>query len=341
MKKVCVLALAAGLVSTPVMAKEFLKMGSVAPGMSIFTINTTFANIVNKYVKDIEIQVSATGTATRHQLLTARGRMDVFMSSPIGTMLLVRQIGPYKKVKNGKELAKNLRHILTYEAGPYHFVTYDSLGIKTMADLKGKKVFVGPPGGAATRNAIRMIKLQTGMVPGKDYEKLNMGWSAAIQAFQDKKFDVLVFPTNPPSPAIQQIALTNKLRLLPLDLSKMGPLMRVPGRTIRTIPAGIYGKNVVNTKDVTTLGAVVGIGVRAGLSDDLVYRMTKAFWSHLKEVHATAPWMKYTINRKAALSVIPRPLHPGAAKYYKEAGFKIGRVYKVGQKWDARKDTLK
>lgn len=340
-KKLVAIALATCVVSAPAAAKDFLKMGSLAPGMSPFTVNTAFANIVNKYVKEIEIQISATGTATRHQLLAAKGRMDIFMSSPIGTMLLVRQIGPYKKVKNGKELAENLRHILTYEIGPYHFVTYASSGIKTMADVKGKKIFVGPPGGAATRNAITMIKLQTGLLPGKDYTKLNMGWSAAMQAFQDKKFDVLVIPTNPPSPAIQQIALTNKLRLIPLDLSKMGPLMRVPGRTIRSIPAGIYGKNVVNKGAVPTLGALVGIGIRKDIPEALVYKMTKAFWTHINEAHASAPWMKFTVNKKLALSVVPRPVHPGAAKYYNEAGMKIGRVYKVGQKWNAREASGK
>ena len=85
-------------------AAEFYKMGSLAPGMSPFTINTAFASIVNKYVPDTKIQVSATGTAMRHQLLTAQGKMDFFMGSPIGIFLMYKQIGPYKKLKNGPEL---------------------------------------------------------------------------------------------------------------------------------------------------------------------------------------------------------------------------------------------
>ncbi len=94
-------------------AAEFYKLGSLAPGMSPFTINTAFASIVNKYVPDIKIQVSATGTAMRHQLLAAQGKMDLFMGSPIGIFLMHKQIGPYKKLKNGPEMVKKIANIFT------------------------------------------------------------------------------------------------------------------------------------------------------------------------------------------------------------------------------------
>ena len=325
------LALGAGAAE----AKEFYKMGSLAPGMSPFTVNTAFATIVNKHVKDVQIQVSATGTGIRHQLLVSRGKMDFFMTGPIGQWLMEKQIGPFKKLKNGKELSARLRNIFTYEIGPYHYVTYADSEITKIADLKGRKVFVGPPGGAATRVVTQMVKNQTGMIAGKDFAKINMGWSAAIQAFQDKKFDVLIFPANAPSPAIQQIALSNRLRLLPVDVTKQARLLRTPGRTIRNIDPTLYGKNMVNTEPVTTLGAMVGIGVRANMPEDMVYRITRAFWENIAEVHATAIWMKNTVNLKVALAVVPFGMHPGAARYYREKGLKIPEPFRSDQKWDA------
>ncbi len=105
-------------------ATDFYKLGSLAPGMSAFTINTAFASVVNKYVPDTKIQVSATGTGMRHQLLTAQGKMDLFMGSPIGVFLMHKQIGPFKKLKNGPELVKKIANIFTYELGPYTYVTY-------------------------------------------------------------------------------------------------------------------------------------------------------------------------------------------------------------------------
>ena len=326
------LALSAGQAG----ATEFYKMGSLAPGMSPFTINTTFANIVNKYVPDTKIQVSATGTAMRHQLLTAQGKMDFFMGSPIGVFLMYKQIGPYKKLKNGPELVKKIAHIFTYEIGPYTYVTYANSGIEKIADIKGRNVFIGPPGGAATRVVRTMIKSQVGYQDGKDYKKVNMSWSAAIQAFQDKKFDLLVVPANPPSAAIQQIALQNKIRLLSVDISKQGKLLATPGRTKRVIAADAYGPNQVNDKPVPTLGALVGLGVRADMPAETVYAMTKAFWEHIDEVHAAAPWMKRTVNLEAALEVVPGRLHPGAEKYYREIGRKIPVAWQPGDKWVAK-----
>lgn len=317
-------------------AVDRFKMGSLAPGMSPFTVNTAFASIVNKHVPDTRIQVSATGSGMRHQLLVAQGKMDFFMMSPIGNFLMEKQVGPFKKLKNGKDLVQNIAHLMTYEIGPYHFVTYANDNITDMSQLRGKNVFIGPPGGAATRVVAQMIKSQTGMVADKEFKKINMSWSAAIQSFQDKKFDVLIFPANPPSPAIQQIALQNKIRLLPVDISKQSKLLATPGRTKRVIPAGVYGKNMVNSEDVPTLGALVGIGTRANMPEAKVYAMMKAFWENIDEVRSAAPWMKDAITIERALEVVPGRLHPGAERYYKEIGAKIPEPYQVGDKWVAK-----
>jgi TRAP-type uncharacterized transport system substrate-binding protein len=56
---------------------------------------------------------------------------------------------------------------------------------------------------------------------------------------------------------------------------------------------------------------------------DLVYKMTKAFWEHVDEAHAMAPWMKTAVVRQKALDALAGDLHPGAEKYYREIGMKI------------------
>ena len=88
--------------------------------------------------------------------------------------------------------------------------------------------------------------------------------------------------------------------------------MRTPGRTKRVIPPDAYGANQVNNAPIPTLGALVGLSVRANMPAEKMYAITKAFWEHLDEVHAAAPWMKKVINLDAALEVVPGKLHPGA-----------------------------
>jgi TRAP transporter TAXI family solute receptor len=164
--------------------------------------------------------------------------------------------------------------------------------------------------------------------PGRDYKQVKMGWGAAATAFQDRKFDVWIPTTNAPSPQVQQIVLQNKIRLLGLDKAKFDhpaakEYFRQPGRVVSEIDPAVYGPNLVNTKPILATGAYVGLGTRADMPEDVIYKMTKAFWEHIDEAHAMAPWMKSAVNKEQALAAIAGKLHPGAEKYYREIGLKI------------------
>jgi len=325
MKSIATFSAAATLAVTAIAAPahaEIYKMGGMSPGMSNFVVNATFARIVTKHVPGAKFQVTATGTAVRHALLTAQGKMDFFMASATINWLMVNHIGPYRRLKKGPELEAKIGHILTYQIGAYHYVTFADSGIKKLADIKGRKIFVGPPGGAATRVTIGRIKEVTGLVARKDYDILAFSWDAAIQAFQDRKIEMMVVPTNIPNPSIEQVAITNKIRFLDVPV-KVTKLQLALGATVNTIPAKAYGANQVNEGPVRTHGAWVGIAVRLSMPKETVYKMTKAFWTNIKEAHGVAKWMKNTLTLKDAVKHIPGRLHPGAEQYYREIGLKI------------------
>lgn len=308
--------------------KTFYKFGSFPPGTTPFIVNTAWANAVNKYVPGVEVQISATGAATQHMLLATEGKMDFFMGASSAYWLMYKQIGPFKKLTDGPARTRKMAMILSYPLGVYHFVVYADSGIKSLADIKGKQVFLGPPGGVATRNTELLIEAMTGYKPGKDFTQVKMGWGAAATAFQDRKFDVWIPVTNAPSPQVQQISLQNKILLLGLDKSKFDhpaakEYFKQPGRFVTEIGPHVYGANQVNTAPVLSTGAYVNLSTRADMPADLVYKMTKAFWEHIDEAHAMAPWMKNAIDLHKALDALSGKLHPGAEKYYREVGLKI------------------
>jgi uncharacterized protein len=311
-------------------AQQFYKLSSLAPGATPYVVNTTFAKIVNKYVPGVEIQVTATGSATRHALDAARGKIDFFMSAPVLQFFMSKRLAMYKKVKDAPELAKNLRTIFNFPIGAYHMVVYADSGIKTLKDIKGKRVFLGPPTGAARTVAKGIVEGVTGYKAGVDFKEAKFGFGPARQAFQDKQIDVLIDPTNPPSSAISQVTLTNKIRLLGLtdaDWERPGvkKIMRLPGRSRGTIASDAYGPNQVNTEPVQVAVAWVGLGVRVGVPEDVVYKMTKAFWENIDEARRAAPWMK-SISLKNAFVKLNMKLHPGAYRYYKEIGLEIPAI---------------
>ncbi|NKB20291.1 MAG: TAXI family TRAP transporter solute-binding subunit [Alphaproteobacteria bacterium] len=310
-------------------AKDFYKMSTITLP-SAFAINTTFAKIIQKYHPEIEIQVNATGKAPRHALDAARGKTDFLMGAPALHHLMSKGKKMFAKVKNAKKLAHNLRAVFNYRIGFYQFGVFESSGIKSLADLKGKRVFLGPPAGVQTIVAGSFVKAITGLVPGKDYKVVKLGFSPAMQAFQDRQLDVLVATSNPPAANFVQAALTNKIRFLGASdadwkTPAMKKLMRVPGRTSGQFAADAYGKNQANTKPVQTIAAWVGLVTRKDIPDDVIYKMTKTFWEHIDEMYGVATWAKEALNLKSAFSQMNMKLHPGALRYYKEIGLKIPR----------------
>ncbi len=308
-------------------AKDFYKMSTISLPTP-FAINTTFVKIVQKYNPGIEIQVNATGAAPRHALDAANGKTDFLMGAPSLHHLMSKGLAMFKKVKNAKELSKNLRAVFNYRIGYYHFGVYANSGIKEMKDIKGKRVFLGPPVGVQRLVAGGFVKAVSGLQMGKDYEVIKLGFSPAMQAFQDRQIDVLVTASNPPSANFSQIALTNKIRFLGASDASWGTpamkkVMKVPGRSRGSFPADIYGKNQANDKPVQTLAAWVGLVTRKAIPEAVIYKMTKTFWEHLGEMHAVAPWAKDAINLGNAFKSMNMKLHAGALKYYKEIGLKV------------------
>lgn len=318
----------AGVLVVPASA-ELYRVTSIAPGMSPFVVNTAIAKLVSKHVPDTELQVRATGAATKHFVEAAKGKVDFLFSSPTLNWLAVNNIGPYKKIKDAPELEKQIGMIFSYQMGPYHYITRADSGIEKLEDIKGKKVFAGPPGGAATTVVTRNIKQATGLEAQTDYEVQKFGFDAAIQAFQDDKIDVIVLPTNIPSPPVEQFALTKKIRFINIPMDKV----KVPaatGGTKNEVPADAYGDNQVNTEVSHTHGALVNFSAGMHVDEEVVYQITKAIWDNIGELHKTAKWMENVITLDNALQIIPGRLHPGAARYYKEKGIEIpeAMVYK-------------
>lgn len=318
--------LAAGFV-VGAQAKEFYRMSTISLPTP-FTINTTFAKLVQKYNPDIEIQINATGAAPRHSLDAARGKTDFLMGAPAIHFLMSNGKAMFAKVKDAKELAGNLRAMFNYRIGFYQFGVYENSGIRKMADLKGKRVFLGPPAAVQRVVAGGFVTAISGLEPGKDYEVIKLGFSPAMQAFQDRQIDVLVASGNPPASNFVQVALTNKIRFIgasDADWEKpaMKKVMSLPGRTRGQFAADIYGPNQANEKPVQTIAAWVGLVTRKGIPDEVIYKMTKTFWDHIDEMHAVTPWAKDAINLDNAFRQMNMKLHPGALRYYKEAGVKV------------------
>ena len=319
---------ALGLTGAAFAQKQNLKMATIAPGTSAYLTMTTMATLVNQALPEVNIQVDATGAATKHMIELAEGKLDMCMTSPTVFKFMRTGTVMYKELPNAPKLSENLRLVMWFPLGQYHIVAYADSGIMKPADIKGKRVFLGPPGGGAWAAARDWVKILTGYEPDTDYSNVKASWSSAFQGFQDRQFDVFVTNGIAPFPQLEQLALTSKLRLLGLSKAEFEAnkaaqdYTHIQGEELGIIPTGVYGPGVVNTDDVYTLGARVGVAARADLSDDLVYKITKTYWEEAKKAVKDNPWMK-DITMDYAVSDGGLKLHPGALKFYEEVGVKI------------------
>ena len=91
----------------------------------------------------------------------------------------------YAEVPEAPEVAGNMRAIFNFPVGIFHIIVDADSGIEDFEDFKGKRVFLGPPGGSALRDG-KMMMAAVGLDPETDFELVELGWGPAAQAFQDK-----------------------------------------------------------------------------------------------------------------------------------------------------------
>lgn len=276
---------------------------------------------------DLRLQISTGKAGTRSAVDGAKGNVDVFSSAPTITHYMQTRTLMFAKMDGAPELATHIRSIVNYPFGAYHAVTWAESGIESLKDVKGKRLFVGPPGGAAVRSATAMIEAEAGYRMDEDYQTAKLDWNAGFQAFQDRQVDVYFMPSAAPAAQFQQLAALGKIRFLGLsDEAANSPMIQdvisVVGRTIEELPADIYGPNQVNETPVKTLGTWGVLDVGAHVDDETAYLITKTFWENIERFYEASVPLK-AITRETGIKYLASPLHPGAYRYYKEAGFDI------------------
>ena len=302
-------------------AQGILKGDTTGPGQVNNTFFIVLSNLLQKK-EGINLQVNEGQTLTRSALKLGQGKIDLSVLPPVITPWMRKGTRFYKKnPAAAKKAVENIRLIAAYGSGVRHYMVWDDSGIKTFADLKGKRVFVGPPKGGASPVAIASIKLNSGLVPKKDYTEVRLPWGAGVQAMSDGKLDVFVRPAGIGAASIDQLGAKRKFRLLEINPSKpaIKKWLKGGGRGLKTIPAGTYKNQSNNDKDVVTDGFRHQIVARADLSDDIVYRITKTIFDNTAQMHKTAVILS-DITLADPFSEGNVQLHPGAIKYYREKG---------------------
>lgn len=312
------------LFSTAGQAEQVLKAHGPAPGGGgSYTATIAVARLLEKHT-DMRMQIQSGQTGTKSMVQLARGKID-FTLIPINAVDLMRQQkAMYRKLESAPALAGKLRGIMVWECCSWHYLAYADTGIERLADLRGKKVYTGPPGSVA-KNILEGMIGSVGLKAGEDYTPINLDWGAGGQVFRDRHLDVLIQPALIGSPIIERFAVGRKLRIIGLPDVAEAPgleeILSLPGNKPGVIPPGTY-KGVVNREPirVVSMRHIGGVGVHT--DPDTIYAMTRAIWDNIDEFYAHGAHLR-SVDRERAFESMNVPLHAGAYRYYREAGFQI------------------
>ncbi|MDP3283149.1 MAG: TAXI family TRAP transporter solute-binding subunit [Desulfobacterales bacterium] len=189
--------------------------------------------------------------------------------------------------------------------------------IKSIADLKGKKVGVGAPGSGTEANFRQLMDVYG--LAKDDVNSQYLSFSESAEAFKDRHIDAFIVTAGIPNAAIMDIGTQHAIRILTVSADMAAKLTgKYPFLAAAVVPAGTY-KN--QTQDVTTVAVNAVLIVGNDISTDVVYNMTKALFDSQAEL-ASAHAKGKELNLKYAVQGVSIPFHPGALKYYKEKGAK-------------------
>jgi len=210
----------------------------------------------------------------------------------------------------------NMGGVFTIYPELVHVVASQASGVKSVKDLKGKRVVLGPQGSGTEQNALQVLEVH-GLKESDLGRAERIDAAAAADQIKDGRIDAAFFTTGLGSAVIVDTFISGKAVMVPVGASEGEALRRkYPFYTMEKIPANTYKGQ---EREVTTPAVMAMMVARKDLPEELVYRFTKAIFDNLQQFHAAHSAAKH-LTLQTALNGMPIPLHPGAEKFFKEKG---------------------
>jgi TRAP transporter TAXI family solute receptor len=220
-----------------------------------------------------------------------------------------------------------LRAIASLVPEALHVVVRADSSIQSIADLAGKTIAVGEAGSGTSVNA-KVLLAAAGFGEG-DVVRKNLRPAQAAEEMEAGTLDALILAGSYPVPAIQELAAAIPVRLVPITDTVAAKLEQefssydaaaLPGGTYRHIDA-----------DTPTVGFYALWVVGADADADLIHDITRAVWSEgAAKLFAGIDPIGKQIKLADALKGVSLPLHPGAERFYREAGFAVDKLPRAG-----------
>lgn len=289
-----------------------LVIGTAGVTGAWYPVGGSIAKIITDYLPGVRATVESTAASIQNARMINDGQLDLGLCGGNAGYGLYNGHEPYEK-----EPTKKIRAMFSMMPDFFQFVVRKDSKIRTIEELRGKRVVVGQPGSGTL--LVGEYLLNAYDMTFEDIKPQYVGFADGFTALRDNQVDGVFISGAAPIAMVLEVASTVDIDLLPIspdivetDIFREKAPFAIPA----VLEAGIY-RGVDH--EVPTLGMCCMMICSEDMDEELVYQIVKSTFEHLDIVHESHAVAK-EITLENALNGISIPLHPGAERFYKEQG---------------------
>jgi uncharacterized protein len=311
---VLAVAVSAGLAFAGIVhaQQKTMSIGTGGTGGVYYPLGGAVANVLSKSLPNVQATAEVTGGSIDNLKLIASGQSEMAFTMADAALDAMQGQDKFKsKVP--------LQALLVVYPNRMHVVTVEGTGIEKMADLKGKRVSTGSPGGATEVMAFRVIEA-AGLDKDKDMKRERLGVAESVNAIKDRKIDAFFWVGGIPTAAVTDLAATPGMKMKLIDHGDTVEKMNAKHGKLYTtskIKAGSYpGYDKDNS--IAEVWNLIVTGDK--MSNDDAYAIVKTLVEKKADIVAVHKEAESFSLDNQVQDRSPIPFHPGAMKYFKEKG---------------------
>src|SRR6476620_946973 len=293
--------------------QKTMSIGTGGTGGVYYPLGGAVANVLSKDLPNVQATAEVTGGSIDNLKLIATGQSELAFTMADAALDAMQG---QDKFKNNKVA---LQALLVVYPNRMHVVTVEGTGIETMADLKGKRVSTGSPGGATEVMAFRVIEA-AGLDKDKDMKRERLGVAQSVNTNKDRKIDAFFWVGGIPTAAVTDRAATPGMKMKPIDHGDLVEKMNAKYGKLYSpskIKAGSYpGYDKDNS--ITEVWNLIVTNDK--MSNEDAYTIVKTLVEKKADIVAVHKEAESFSLDNQVQERSPIPFHPGALKYFKEKG---------------------
>lgn len=284
------------------------KIATIATGGSSGPYNVIATTLADVYSSELGInsKTQTTGASVENLNLMKEEKVELsFVMSDALTQAL-------EGIENFDEPVENVQQIATLYPNFVQVVTTEGTGIETLEDLKGKRVAVGDQNSGVEVNAKNLLEGH-----GITYDDIDadfLSYEEAADGIRSGQIDAAFLTSGLPNSSVLELSKSVDLKLVTIEKEKIEEIAQNQDYFVaEEIPAGTYD----NEEPIETAAIMNALVVRADISEDDVYQLTKELFDHLDKLESSHQ-AAADINVDDAQEGMVAPIHPGAQRFYDE-----------------------